>query len=159
MYTMNNANPRINFERYNFWIPWDNSTGAPRKACVNSFGFGGTNSHAVLTEYVQDSLRDEISTENERKIIAVSAIDGIGLRDNVQSFHDDIRETDTDIDALAYTSTCRRDHNTVRTAFVVRSQKELKTKCHNNLKNVNKMTHYESKRMIVYHMTSLLFSG
>ncbi|MGA5275457.1 SDR family oxidoreductase [Streptomyces cellulosae] len=32
-------------------LPWNGSTNTPRVAAVNSFGFGGTNAHAVISEH------------------------------------------------------------------------------------------------------------
>ena len=49
-------NPRLNIEDGPFYIntvprAWD-KTGTPRRAAVSSFGFGGSNAHLVLEEYV-----------------------------------------------------------------------------------------------------------
>jgi len=51
-------NPRIEFERTPFRVitspcDWPSSAGAPRRAGVNSFGFGGTNCHVLLEEAAQ----------------------------------------------------------------------------------------------------------
>jgi acyl transferase domain-containing protein len=51
-------NPRIEFERTPFRVitspcDWPSSPGAPRRAGVNSFGFGGTNCHVLLEEAAQ----------------------------------------------------------------------------------------------------------
>ena len=60
-------NPNIDFSRSPFFVntelrPWEAGAGAVRRAGVSAFGFGGTNFHAVLEEYVPgQSLREEVS--------------------------------------------------------------------------------------------------
>ncbi|MDX2105190.1 MAG: SDR family NAD(P)-dependent oxidoreductase [Candidatus Melainabacteria bacterium] len=50
-------NPACKFESSPFYInsqtrPWIHSADSPRRAALSAFGFGGTNFHAVLEEYV-----------------------------------------------------------------------------------------------------------
>ena len=50
-------NPNIDFEHMPFFVntqsqPWEKPAGEIRRAAVSSFGFGGTNFHVVLEEYV-----------------------------------------------------------------------------------------------------------
>lgn len=62
---VNEPNPACKFGEGPFYLntdyrPWINSTaGTPRRASVSAFGFGGTNFHAVLEEYVPAVRLDE----------------------------------------------------------------------------------------------------
>ena len=140
MYTMDNSNPKIDFSHYRFSVPtqlehWYRPSGSCRRACVNSFGFGGTNAHAIVTQFESMSSSEEPSNGGDvLTIVALSALDDRALKDNVQSFIDTLEKDDVDLRALAYTSTCRREHRLSRVAFVANTQQELETKCANFLK-------------------------
>lgn len=60
---LKNANPDIDFEKLNIKIPtkltaWPDTEDVAT-ASVNSFGFGGTNAHVVLQEYVtKETIQD-----------------------------------------------------------------------------------------------------
>ncbi len=54
-------NPKLELEKTPFYLnsevrPWIQGAAEPRRAGVNAFGFGGINAHAVLEEYVQESV-------------------------------------------------------------------------------------------------------
>ena len=56
-------NPKIDFDQSPFFVPtrtiqWEVGPGRTRIAGVSAFGFGGTNFHAVLSEYVSEEKRD-----------------------------------------------------------------------------------------------------
>ncbi|CAD6587369.1 MAG: hypothetical protein ASARMPREDX12_002825 [Alectoria sarmentosa] len=61
----NNPNPNIDFENWKIAVPtkalnWEASHGF-RRASINSFGYGGTNSHAILEGYTAPTREREIS--------------------------------------------------------------------------------------------------
>ena len=56
-------NPNIDFSRCPFFVntelrPWEAGEGQVRRAGVSAFGFGGTNFHAVLEEYIPGQALD-----------------------------------------------------------------------------------------------------
>jgi acyl transferase domain-containing protein/acyl carrier protein/NAD(P)-dependent dehydrogenase (short-subunit alcohol dehydrogenase family) len=60
-------NPNIDFSRSPFYVnttlrPWPKANGEPRCAGVSAFGFGGTNFHVVMEEYVPGRIRAESRT-------------------------------------------------------------------------------------------------
>ena len=125
-------NPRIDWEKYCFEVPtnpinWDRDR---KLACVNSFGFGGSNCHAVLSAYI--GMPDD-STEHKvlesPLLFCFSGQDQQGLQQSIQEFTD-FAETESDINmtAVSYTSTVRRDHFSVRKAVTAKTLKELMDK-------------------------------
>ncbi len=60
-------NPDIDFSSIPFYVntelrPWEKTEGVVRRAGVSAFGFGGTNFHTVLEEYIPGRIRTERKT-------------------------------------------------------------------------------------------------
>ena len=71
-------NPGIDFPASPFYVPtkatpWENPKDGVRRAGVSAFGFGGTNFHAVIEEYIPGKLSGEIRA---KKSVAVAG--GLG---------------------------------------------------------------------------------
>src|SRR5580700_240809 len=52
--------------------PWIRGDGAPRRASVSSFGFGGTNFHVALEEYCGSSGKAQPLTESPAELLVIS---------------------------------------------------------------------------------------
>ncbi len=73
----NKPNPQIRWEDAALRVVSSNtewiSHGAPRRAAVDSFGFGGSNSHVILEEYINDSVKDARECAAANYFLKISA--------------------------------------------------------------------------------------
>jgi acyl transferase domain-containing protein/tryptophanase/acyl carrier protein/SAM-dependent methyltransferase len=130
-------NPYINLKESPFYVvdkhtPWAAPTSAdgkplPRRAGVNSFGFGGANAHVVLEEYVATARPFPKSAQGPQ-LIVLSAKNEDRLKDGVQSLRAFLDKGEVALTDLAYTLQVGRDEMPERLALIVFSQEELKRK-------------------------------
>lgn len=129
-------NPAIDFERSPFFVVdrlrnWEAGLW-PRRAALSAFGIGGTNTHAILEEYLPSP---KLSPEklNSPVLIVLSARKDDRLKEYVESLVDyleqgiakpnDSSETEWLIN-LAYTLQCGRQPMEIRVAFIASSVEE-----------------------------------
>ncbi|WP_395748728.1 thioester reductase domain-containing protein [Prosthecobacter sp.] len=130
-----NPNPSLNFERLRLKIP---VVATPLKkdadhrllACINSFGFGGTNAHAVL-EAAPDlplPISEAPSPDTPELILPLSARGtDAALQAVVRSFYSYLETADESISlkAICAAASRRRTHHEFRLAAVGRSRDEM----------------------------------
>lgn len=122
-----NPNPNIPFDELNLQVPVER-VDYP-KDCqqdmivgVNSFGFGGTNAHAVLTEYHAEL--EQMPAEDKNQLDAVyllpfSARSTDGLKDLAHSYLDFLeRAENINMADLVYTASMRRSNYNHRLSLV-----------------------------------------
>nr|XP_015209447.1 PREDICTED: phthiocerol/phenolphthiocerol synthesis polyketide synthase type I PpsD-like [Lepisosteus oculatus] len=98
-----------------------------RAAGINNFGFGGTNAHAVVKQYrQQQDVRSRTNTAPKLFVLSTATEKSLKMmmEDTVQKISND---NTVDLQALAYTSACRRTHlrHKYRRAFVASSISNL----------------------------------
>uniref|UniRef100_A0A4W4F424 Carrier domain-containing protein n=1 Tax=Electrophorus electricus TaxID=8005 RepID=A0A4W4F424_ELEEL len=105
----------IDVQALNLKIPtkaekWHCTSCMGRVAGINSFGFGGTNAHAIIREY-RCATASNLDNLNSRKLFPFSAATSKSLEMCIADTHQKIiTESKNDINTLLYTSACRRSH-------------------------------------------------
>jgi acyl transferase domain-containing protein/NADPH:quinone reductase-like Zn-dependent oxidoreductase/acyl carrier protein len=130
--TIESLNPDIPFEQLNVEVArrsqaWPND----RVACVavNSFGYGGTNAHAIVSEGPTqaeslDEDRDLAPTSTSLRVVPISAASREALLAQAAQLADAI--TDEDWEDQAFTLARRRAHLPERAAVLASSAEELR---------------------------------
>ncbi|KAI1372084.1 hypothetical protein F4677DRAFT_433407 [Hypoxylon crocopeplum] len=139
----NSLNPRIRPFYHNLRVPtsltpWPSVVrGSPRRASVNSFGFGGTNAHAILESYTPpvQHLQPAQSTPIPFTPFVFSASSETSLKSYLAEFCDYLRgkETSRDFRDIAYSLSARRTRLPVATAVGASTPDELCVKLERRL--------------------------
>ncbi len=137
--------PTINFEKLNehidlqdspFYInsqlqEWKSQGSTRRQGAVSSFGFGGTNAHIVVGEYVPpaEAKLPSTITPNRKSIVPLSARTATQLKQRASELSDFIRKQPSlDLDEIAYTLQVGREPMEERVGFQANSVKQLAEK-------------------------------
>ncbi|KAF2874833.1 polyketide synthase [Massariosphaeria phaeospora] len=109
-------------------LPWpDVPAGQPLRASVNSFGFGGTNAHAILESYNSPSSPE--TSAPAFLPVTFSAASESSLRRTVESFTAHLKDNQsTSVRDLAHTLNFRRSKFPLRASFSSTSTEQLVSK-------------------------------
>ena len=124
-------NPNIDFERLKIRVPTSLESVPCEQmlACVNSFGFGGTNAHALLQALppVRKRRHDRCTERGRAVPLVLSAKTEQALKAQAARYHAflsaDTAEADTE--SIGYTAATRRTHHPHRLCVVGASNKEI----------------------------------
>jgi acyl transferase domain-containing protein/acyl carrier protein len=111
--------------------PWpSNGHDGPRRAAVSSYGFSGTNVHAIVEQARETVAATEVPTTpaiGGPLLFPLSATSADGLRQTAGRIADwvDAHAPDLAASDLGYTLARRRTHRPVRTAVIARDLEEL----------------------------------
>lgn len=111
---MSNLNSKISIENTALQIAvskedWPPNLDGGRLACVNSFGFGGSNGHAIVQQ-IPDVISNKNKTECCLHFVCLSGRDKEALLENITNFMSDLDCFHTNICNISHTSIFARDH-------------------------------------------------
>ncbi|KAJ6263867.1 Hybrid PKS-NRPS synthetase pynA [Drechslerella dactyloides] len=108
-----NPNPKIDFSRMKIpttLLDWPVSTSQVRRAAVNSFGFGGTNGHAVFENYPRE--HSPAVEESRPFLFIISAENETSLNQLCSSYADYIEANQPSLRDLSLVERLRADRST-----------------------------------------------
>ena len=122
-------NPKIDFTAGPFFVntalkKWENTQGQLRYAGVSSFGLGGTNGHAILSEFVQEEKK--VSTSRPYQLITCSARTKSALERYEEKFKNHLVEAPSNsLPNMAYTQNIGRKDFEYRKFVVSKTTSEI----------------------------------
>ncbi|MCL2865268.1 MAG: type I polyketide synthase [Lachnospiraceae bacterium] len=133
-------NPKIDLEALNLKVPLELMDYPKHKgmavAAVNSFGFGGTNAHAILAEAPEIPLLSS-TTDESLRIFPISARSETGLKAMAKRYYDFLEQKSIEnIYDLGYSMAFRRDQHPFRLGVVAKNIEELKENLNDYIQDI-----------------------
>jgi 6-methylsalicylic acid synthase len=98
--------------------PWPRTDGAPRRAAVCSYGYGGTIAHVLLEEAPAQPATEDVAAQPLPVILPVSARSAARLRAQAGALAEHVRDGADSLDRVAAVLWTRRSHDQVRAAVI-----------------------------------------
>lgn len=127
----NNPNPKLNYEKSMLRVPSKLETlpeGKESFASINSFGYGGTNAHAVLQQFQANGVNGEEEyklTKEDPIIFPICAKNPKALRALTQQYKNYLEQEDENFAQVLSNVIYRRSHHAERLTFVASSKQDL----------------------------------
>lgn len=165
----NNPNPFIDWENSNIRVvdkheDWDAGKGI-RRAGINGFGFGGSNAHVIIEEYVKQDAekKEEIIKDGINYILKITAKNTVSFNKQIDNYYKMLKTQSTDnIENIVYTANRGRSDYDLRLAVCGRNVEELCEGLHTYMQegeapnvvcNAANNTSYEKERKIIFMFT------
>ena len=151
-----NLNKKIKLDEYGLDIAldvaewWPNEEGE-RICCVNSFGFGGSNSHAIVTQNTRTLYpsvnRPLTFNTSTYRVVCVSALETVSLKNTMELVEKDLTNG-VHLNDLSYTSVYHRDHYPTRTLLFGKDVEEIQQQIKVKIQNIDKLETNKSTRKV-----------
>ena len=133
-----NPNPNIPFKKLKIKVPtelidWCSSNNEPLRCAVNSFGFGGSNAHAVLEEAPRPTpiVLSEVLT-TKQLLIPISARTIEAVDESVKNIRTYVANKSADLYDVGYTLAFKREHHLVRSFICCKNTQDVSAFIDNN---------------------------
>ncbi|XP_067227589.1 mycocerosic acid synthase-like polyketide synthase [Chanodichthys erythropterus] len=164
-YSMENSS--IDAESLNMKIPttaekWVSDCRVGRSAGINNFGFGGTNAHAVIKQYVQSKKPRAQLISKSHQYFVVSAASEKSMKNIIEDTAKQISAGKiSDLQSLLYTSACRRSHlkHKYRKVFQTSSLADLQDKLSAAVEKKLVPSKTDSKLVFVFCGNGVTYQG
>ncbi len=128
-------NPALHLEKTPFYVntetrPWIHGADTPRRAGVNSFGFGGINGHVVLEEYPEEKPQERNHLLHwETELFILEAASRQELIEQTNRFSEYLtRSGEPALKDLAYSLNTRLEGKSFRLSVIAASKEDLSEK-------------------------------
>lgn len=145
-------NEKFNFEQSAFYInqeliPWNAAADKPLRACLSSFGYSGTNAHAVVEEYQTADVQRKVFPYSKEQpgLFLLSAGSEESLKEYARRMTAFLEEETVCFDDVLYTLQIGRDAMKCRIAIVTYGMEDLIEKLNRYLKDGDKQDIYTGK--------------
>ncbi|UII23759.1 type I polyketide synthase [Fulvivirga ligni] len=161
----NKPNPALNYEKSLLKVPVTRESLPDTRdsfASVNSFGYGGTNAHAVLMQYTKDE-KDLSISEIQKKdmfIFPISAASELALKEMVLKFREYLEVTTDKFAQILSNAIYRRTLHTERLSIAATSKADLINKLEAweedvQLKGVARFSEINEEAKVVFVYTGM----